>query len=250
MAKFDLKTKAGRAYSAYLRRTWRRKDSVALRLAGSIVRFQGLGEPPFDWFGYEMHRGRWEREVLRFYANAIVTGDVILDIGAFIGAYALLGSQLVGPTGQVFAFEPDPVAREHLERNVSINGATNIEIVPAAVSDSDGEISLDASRLGSSQTSVGGSDSSVVVPTVALDDYCCKRNIRPAVIKIDVEGAEEHIIGPAAAETLSGARAVILEMHETKGVDSDRIRGLFEQWGKRLVQLEERWPGQSQRSRS
>lgn len=37
-------------------------------------------------------------------------GMVVIDIGAHLGEYTLRASQLVGKTGQVHAFEPDPMA--------------------------------------------------------------------------------------------------------------------------------------------
>lgn len=240
----DLKTQAGRVYWAYLRQRWRRQPYATMRLAGTEVRFQGLAQRPFDWFGFEMHRGRWERVPLAFFAEAIRPGDTILDLGAFIGAYALLGAKLVGETGRVVAFEPDPVARDHLERNVAVNGLSNVQVIAAAVSDRTGTLTLDASRLGSSQTRIGAAEGAITVPTVALDDFCRDHGIHPSVIKIDVEGAEEMIVGDAAAETFTGARAIVLEVHEGAGANSERICRQFEQWGKRLVQLEERWPGQ------
>ncbi len=213
-----------------------------MTLAGTPVRFQGLGTPPLDWFGFEMYRGRLEKPVLECYVNAIEPGDTILDIGAFIGVYALVGSIHTGPKGKVFAFEPDPLAREQLERNVALNGV-DVQIVPAAVSDREGPLTIETSQLGSSQTRVAAA-AGVEVSTVSLDQFCRQHDIQAQVIKMDVEGAEEAIIGDSARQTLSDARVVIVEVHESLGADSDRIHRRFAEWGKVPVALQERWPGQ------
>ena len=232
----DLRTRAGAAYFAYLRRRWQRRGEATLRLAGRPFRFAGITEDAHAWFGYEVHRGRWERTVLACYAESIRPGDTVFDIGAYLGPYAMLGSAATGPSGRVLTFEPDPVARQLLERNLRLNGIKNVEIVDVAVSDGSGVLRL--GNLGTSQAT-RTADAGLEVRTVGLDDFCAERGLCPAVIKIDVEGGEEQIITHAGEKTLREARAVIVEIH--RGVDDERITRQFEQWGKSRRVLETRW---------
>jgi FkbM family methyltransferase len=61
-------------------------------------------------------------------------GDVFVDVGANAGHYALLASRFVGSRGIVIAFEPSPVIRERLARNVALNRLSNVTIRPEALS--------------------------------------------------------------------------------------------------------------------
>src|SRR5262249_41231088 len=63
---------------------------------GSALYGSGVGEPAVTAAISELAR----------------PGMVALDVGADIGYYTLQLSRLVGPTGQVVAFEPIPKARE------------------------------------------------------------------------------------------------------------------------------------------
>ena len=65
--------------------------------------------------------GSFEPETVRCYQNIVKAGDVVLDIGANIGAHALLLGRAVGPSGKVYAFEPTDYAYTKLSRNRSLN---------------------------------------------------------------------------------------------------------------------------------
>lgn len=59
-------------------------------------------------------------------------GDVVADVGANIGAYALLAAALVGPEGTVVAFEPDPSNIHRFRRQLQRNEPSQLRIVEAA----------------------------------------------------------------------------------------------------------------------
>lgn len=76
-----------------------------------------------------------EMEFIRRYLRP---GDHVIDAGANVGVYSLLLASLVGPTGRVLAFEPDPKTADRLRENAEINHATNITVRQAAISDTRG----------------------------------------------------------------------------------------------------------------
>ncbi len=51
-------------------------------------------------------------------------GDIVVDGGAYMGTFTLVASKLVGQTGKIIAFEPDPVNYEKLLENIGLNKAT------------------------------------------------------------------------------------------------------------------------------
>ena len=65
--------------------------------------------------------GGFELRTLRRYAQLIKEGDVVLDIGANIGAHTLPLAQLVGNTGKVFSFEPTAYAFAKQQTNIALN---------------------------------------------------------------------------------------------------------------------------------
>lgn len=116
--------------------------------------------------------------------------------------YSMLAAQLVGRTGRVYTFEPDPVARRFLESNLSANGASNVEVLSTAVSNRLGAAVLDTSYLFGSVPLFGMSDSDVseesdkgiVVATTTLDEFSARMGVIPNMIKIDVEGREVEVV--------------------------------------------------------
>jgi FkbM family methyltransferase len=65
--------------------------------------------------------GGFELKTLDRYTQLIKPGDIVLDIGANIGAHTLPLAQLVGGTGKVFSFEPTAYAFKKQQINIGLN---------------------------------------------------------------------------------------------------------------------------------
>jgi len=126
-------------------------------------------------------------------------GDVVFDIGAYVGDTALWFSKAVGPQGKVFAFEPEPRNFEKLKANLERNKVTNVIPLQLALSENEGEMRV-SSGAGSSVITQAGTGKSVKVTTI---DNFVEANTLPRVdfIKMDVEGHELKV--------LTGARETI-----------------------------------------
>ena len=150
--------------------------------------------PPVD-----MAMDRYERETTRQFRRLISPGMVVIDVGAHVGYYTLLAAKQVGPTGKVYAFEPEPVNHGLLLRNVELNGYDNVVVVKSAVSDDAGSTTLYLTGLDNGRHSVYQhnlpENGSVEVPTTKIDDFLELQGW-PSVdlIKIDVEGAELDVL--------------------------------------------------------
>lgn len=149
--------------------------------------------------------GSYEPEQTGAFERALRPGDSFLDVGAHAGYYTLLASMLVGDSGRVWAFEPNPRNFGYLERNVEINGRANVECVPAAVSRGTGVARFAMAGSGTGHLSAAGA---LEVRTLSLDGFCAERALRPAAVKVDVEGAELEVL-EGAAELLREARPTI-----------------------------------------
>jgi len=126
-------------------------------------------------------------------------GDIVSDIGAYVGDTTLWFSKAVGPQGKVYAFEPEPRNFEKLKANLERNRVTNVIPLQLALSENEGEIQV-ASGAGSSAIIQAGAGTSVKVTTI---DRFVKTNKLPRVdfIKMDVEGHELKVLA-GAKETI------------------------------------------------
>lgn len=155
--------------------------------------FRGYSFPSsFLWYWkLDILFNRYEIETTRFFQKHIQKGSVVIDVGANLGYYTRLFSKLVGPTGYVYAFEPDIENYEYLERNV--RGISNVRTFNVAVTDKVG-ITDFYHVIGATgiHTTLKVPDSEKrTVPSISLDDFIEKNNIaHVAAVKIDVEGAE------------------------------------------------------------
>ncbi|MDX3388383.1 FkbM family methyltransferase, partial [Streptomyces niveiscabiei] len=86
--------------------------------------------------------GAWEPHLTSFVSRRLRPGDTFIDVGANIGYYTVLASQLVGSTGRVVAVEPSPDFHEALAGNVRLNGCANVRTVNTAVSDTPGRLTF------------------------------------------------------------------------------------------------------------
>lgn len=82
--------------------------------------------------------GEWFQSELDFLQPYIPAGGVCIDVGANIGAHTLFFANIVGPSGTVFAIEPQWLAFTYLCGSVAINNHLNIFAYHAAAGDIEG----------------------------------------------------------------------------------------------------------------
>jgi FkbM family methyltransferase len=192
----------------------------------------------------------YEPEVFAFLRSRVRPGAVCLNIGAHVGIYALCLAQWVGPTGKVFAFEPNPetaeVLRDHLARN---HFQERVEVVPLAVSDAPGEAEFASAglagfnRLGLPNPERAETHALRRVRVTTIDAFCAERQLRPDWILLDVEGFEIGALR-GADDTLRRCRPdlqLIVEMHprlwELSGGSRAALESLLAAYGLQAVPL-------------
>jgi len=180
----------------------------------------------------------WNPDEYRAFRAAVRPGVTVLDVGANVGAYTLMFATWVGAQGRVFAFEPAPDARAGLRTHVALNNLEDrVTIVPAAAAATVGDATFAVHPSGGASSlalaSVDGG-THVKVATETIDNVCRTHALLPAVIKIDVEGAELDVLkGARNTLTLPGLH-VFVEFHPTAwrqaGISRDAVeRELLEQ---------------------
>ena len=137
--------------------------------------------------------GHYEQYQTGLFRKLVKRGAIVVDIGAHIGHYTLIAADLVGDEGHVFAFEPAPDNYALLEKNVALNGYRNITITKKAVSSQTGhaELILDLQDRGKHGLYTSAEEEeSIMIETIALDDFFRNNDKRVDMLKMDVEGAE------------------------------------------------------------
>jgi FkbM family methyltransferase len=154
----------------------------------------------------------------------IKPGDVVLDLGAYVGAYVSVA--LDAGASHVVAVEANPDAFKIFEEGIGAN--ENVTAVWAAVSEQPGdEVLLYVPRKsGTTMASITRHVGDPVrVPRVSLAELI--ERYEPDVVKIDIEGAEWELLD--AGLKLPGVRALCLEFHRAGAGDDfvGRIRDAF-----------------------
>lgn len=136
--------------------------------------------------------GEYESETSRLVHRLLGPGQTMIDVGANIGYFTVVGARAVGPKGHVVAFEPVAAVRERLLCNVRLNQLTNVTIREEALSVRSGTAVLftgPENDTGLASLRPLAASAQVNVVQARLDDLW--DSTRPiALIKIDVEGAE------------------------------------------------------------
>jgi FkbM family methyltransferase len=149
-------------------------------------------------------------------SGILKTGDVVLDAGANIGYYALLESQLVGLTGQVYAVEPVYETFCSLTNNIKLNNRHNINALRYAFGNTThmGKIYVSSSSNLSAVNKQHVAGKIVYhqdVPFLTVDDFL-KGKITPKLVRMDVEGYEYEII-QGMNKTLTENVFLMIEVH-------------------------------------
>lgn len=137
-------------------------------------------------------RGDHELPLQNALAAELKPGMTFYDVGANGGFFTLFGATMVGPSGKVVAFEPHKLTMAQLLKQVSINGLSCVHTVEAAVCENIGtaEFSDDTYSDMASLAGAASAARTVTVKTTTLDHETLCRDLKPDVLKIDVEGAE------------------------------------------------------------
>jgi FkbM family methyltransferase len=190
--------------------------------------------------------GLYEPPVTRVFQRHVPRGGTVVDAGANWGYFSLIAAALSGADGRVIALEPDPRQFEALSHNLSLNGFTHVQPLPAAAAAVAGQLTLagyddDAVNRGVSRVigSPDGEESSRRFTVQALTiDAVTAAFAAVDLVKIDVEGAEDLVLqGMREGLASRRYRAILLELHpgllRARGVDPESCVQLLLDYGYR-----------------
>jgi FkbM family methyltransferase len=183
-----------------------------------------------------------EKEQLELFLDYVKEGDVIWDVGAFIGLFSVFASKAVGDKGKVYAFEPEEATAKKLDANCKLNKLNNITIVNYALSNTDKAGKLYPANEGqnaihSLQPHAGVSQDGVEINLKRGDSLVADKVLeRPNVIKLDVEGAElQSLQGMTEILKDPGCHFIFLELHHRDlprfDANEDEVYKIFQESG-------------------
>jgi FkbM family methyltransferase len=164
-------------------------------------------------------------EVIRVLSTK--EGAVFIDVGAHIGRYSFVLAKLF-PNAKVIAIEPNPEAYQALIKGIKANGLRNVTALNIALSDFDGVAHLYIKRGTAISSLVEGDNSFKIidVPAKRLDTVMEELGINKVdIIKIDVEGAEFHVIKGAVNTIKKYKPVLIIEIRERNLYDVISLLG-------------------------
>ena len=158
-------------------------------------------------FWYNSNTRGGDYDFLRAYLDP---ADVYIDVGANIGTTVIPAATKV-THGRVIAFEPHPRIFSFLQENLRLNGITHVDARNCAVGAEPGWIGF-TDKLTDDQNHPTDQQHSLKVPVEILDQVT--RDIdRIALIKLDVEGYEKHVVD-GGSQTLKKTGCVYFELCE------------------------------------
>jgi len=199
----------------------------ALRPAPPLPALRRIGDVAFELDASQngataaMYFGSYSLLVVSAMRRYLHAGGVFIDVGANVGYLSAIGAELVGPSGQVHAFEPVPRYFQRLHRLAELNPSFSILANACAVGAAPGRATISVTREPGQNTLVPGYKSgaevidTIEVPIVRLDSYLESRHIQSvALIKIDAEGFELPILEGLRGylETARALPAIICEI--------------------------------------
>lgn len=171
-----------------------------------------------------------EIRLAKFMINQLNPGDCFLDIGAHFGYFTLLAASLVGDNGEVYAVEPACETFNLLQQNTS--AYRNVQTFHKAVSDKTQMVSfyefpvlyseyntLDVEKFLKEDWIKKYNPQKTDVQATTIDGFLHENGLNPAMIKIDVEGAEVQAIY-GGADTWQGQSPVLVMEYLDEGNES------------------------------
>lgn len=183
------------------------KGKIVRNILGHLIRL--------DMNDYGIHRdlfldGIREPVATAHTIRSLSKEDVVIEIGANIGYYVLISSQICR---WVYAVEPHPKNFEELNFNINNNFCKNVDIYQLAFGDKTCKQKMYCSEMANWHTfRLGGKQGKTIDVTMDTVDNFLKDKTQPTFARMDVEGYELNIL-KGMKKTLPKLKKLFIELH-------------------------------------
>jgi FkbM family methyltransferase len=186
---------------------------------------------------YVVQQGSWEPHLRNVMKQIVSPGNKVIVLGGHVGVHAMLLSRLVGQTGHLDVFEPNPATLKFLKANIFFNPIKNITLYEKAAFSKNEELKFVAlSRTNNSGGSHlvreqdNGVGEEITVSAIKLDDVLEIPEGGFDIIQMDVEGAEAQAIFGAQNIIDHSPNLVVLQEWTPAWMSGDYIEQYFKFW--------------------
>lgn len=203
---------AGGGATFDLRRARGADGALSVALAGGPEFLLTAGvEPDFAFHFVENAASRDEMASFIRLSRAAPADALLLDVGAHKGLFSIVHLAL-HPRHRALLLEPSPPLSRDAAALMRLNAAgARGEVLTVGAGAENGTRRIAVDALGFARPAAEGAGEAV--PFTTIDRLCESRNLAPALVKIDVEGAEADVVRGARATLLAHHPVVCLELH-------------------------------------
>jgi len=201
---------------------------------------------PNDAIAQHLKSGKpWEPHFKTVIQHLVKEGDTVIDCGANFGYNAVVMGKQIGPTGKLFAFEPQRIINQQLSGNLISNNIYNAYVVHAALGNVEGittmsPVPYDKEWVNIGDTSIGEGGDAVKVITLDMIDS------QPNFIKMDVQGYELFALQGGEQTLKKHSPDIFIEIEEHQlakfDVTKDQLVDYIKSLGYRIFRIDNEYP--------
>jgi len=161
----------------------------------------------------------WEPLTIQWLLSNLHPGDIVIEVGANVGAHSLIISKIIGENGQLYAFEPTNYAFKKLAENFNLNPSLqkNTDLIKSFVSDKQGtkiKFKIRSSwKINKTKSSADQMDENFFGEVITIDDFF-KDISKINFIKIDVDGHDFKVLQGAEKTIKHHQPIVFVELYK------------------------------------
>jgi len=187
---------------------------------------------------YLILNGSWESHVRNVIKQIVKPGMRVVCLGGHIGVHEILISRLVGSSGRVFVFEPNPKILKYTKANIYFSYNNNITLFEKAAYSENTKLEFSSlkadensghSHIIFDEAIIEDNADRIVVDAITLDSISeLEKGID--VIQMDIEGAEIDAIYGAKKLIENSANLIVIQEWDIKMMGTERVPKYIKFW--------------------
>ena len=165
---------------------------------------------------YAIYKQYFEAGPIDRLREFVPGGSLVIDAGANVGFFSLRFAKWVGDDGKVISIEPEDHNYDSLISVLKRKGVLDrVDALKAVAAAEPGAMFLEINPLHPADHKLSRDGTGLSVTAVTLDDLVQdKGHLWPALVKIDVQGAEMLVLKGAEGILKIAGPALFIELHE------------------------------------